>query len=295
MAEVYLVGVLEGCYKIGRSGDSERRLLSYSPKLPVTLSIHHRISTDDAVWLESLMHAAFAHRRGCGEWFRLTVDDVRLISGLIAIRQGDVLPEWLDTLIRTHHPLGFRPKLSQQTSSEVVAIATTAQVVSIEDDIESRSKANDNGSDKETETNDPNLEPPPHGVANSGYWSRRVRPYREKHTYEVDVDRGDGIKEPVAALRPEDYPRYLLWEIERAVIVEIDGSQFLKRIVWVNGRPALETISGVPEADLIYFDGNGDVRVVAFVKEWLKEWTEDELEEAVATDRERAAKRDLGG
>lgn len=100
--EVYLVGVLEGCYKIGRSGDSERRILDYAPKLPVTLTIIHRITTNDAVWLESVLHGAFLHRRSVGEWFRLSSSDVEWITSLVSVARTDTLPEWLTTLLHSH-------------------------------------------------------------------------------------------------------------------------------------------------------------------------------------------------
>lgn len=100
--QVYLVGVLEGCYKIGRSGDSEKRLLSYSPKLPVTLTIHHRITTDDAPWLEAAMHLAFEHRRALGEWFRLTPDDLDAVKAMVSVRRDYQLPAPLMTLWQQH-------------------------------------------------------------------------------------------------------------------------------------------------------------------------------------------------
>lgn len=99
-SEVYLVGVLEGCYKIGRSEDAERRLLQFAPRLPVTLTVHHRVTTDDASWLEDVLHTAFRHRRTLGEWFRLTGQDVALFRSLVAVRQGDQLLPDLLTLWR---------------------------------------------------------------------------------------------------------------------------------------------------------------------------------------------------
>jgi hypothetical protein len=93
--EIYLVGVLEGCYKIGRSSDAARRLLHFSPKLPVTLTILHRVSTDDSPWLESIFHTAFKHRRTLGEWFRLSPQDIALFQSLVAIRRADRLPNEL--------------------------------------------------------------------------------------------------------------------------------------------------------------------------------------------------------
>lgn len=100
--EVYLVGVLEGCYKIGRSCDSGRRVLDYVPKLPVSVTILHRITTGDTVWLEGLLHVAFTHRRTMGEWFRLSPEDVVLISSLVSASSVGDLPDGLVDLLRLH-------------------------------------------------------------------------------------------------------------------------------------------------------------------------------------------------
>lgn len=290
--EVYLVGVLEGCYKIGRSNDSEKRLLSYSPKLPVTLTIHHRISTDNSVWLESILHAAFAHRRCGGEWFRLTGDDVRLVCAIVALRQNDMLPGWLGDLIQAHHPEGFRPKALPRPSSVDDGEATLVQDSTDEGETATRSVLDGEGDDQKVEAGSHESATSEEAATTASTVFKPIRKRREKNTYEIDVDRGDGGMEPVAALKPQDYPRYLLSQIEHDVIAEIDGVLVLKRIIWVNGRPALEAISGVSAADLIFFDSRRCVRVVAFVAEWLKEWTDEEIEKAVTIDRERAEKRE---
>ncbi len=96
--QVYLVGVLEGCYKIGRSSDAGRRLFGFAPKLPVTLTIHHRINTDNDYWLERLLHAAFSHREALGEWFRLTEDDVEKIKSLVFVTSSGEIPAWLSEM-----------------------------------------------------------------------------------------------------------------------------------------------------------------------------------------------------
>lgn len=92
MGEVYIIGRLEGHYKIGRSKDAESRMMSYTPKLPVQLSIVHRISTPDEVWLEGVIHAAMHHRRGLGEWFRLTESDLEMLQNIHHINTEADLP-----------------------------------------------------------------------------------------------------------------------------------------------------------------------------------------------------------
>lgn len=127
--QLYLVGVLEGCYKIGRSGDSEKRLLSYSPKLPVTLTIHHRISTDNAEWLEGVLHRAFRHRRALGEWFRLTESDVELLKSVIALRCGESVPSALATLLELNWVASPTP--AQVTAEQHPTLPSVVDVGSI--------------------------------------------------------------------------------------------------------------------------------------------------------------------
>lgn len=64
-------------YKIGRAvsvGSRERQL---AIKIPVPPSVVHRIETDDPVGVETYWHKRFEDKRGEGEWFALSLDDVR--------------------------------------------------------------------------------------------------------------------------------------------------------------------------------------------------------------------------
>lgn len=64
-------------YKIGRTvsvGSRERQL---AIKVPVPPSVVHRIETDDPVGVEAYWHKRFEDKRGEGEWFALTLDDVK--------------------------------------------------------------------------------------------------------------------------------------------------------------------------------------------------------------------------
>ena len=63
-------------YKIGRTislGSRERQLASKIPVPPTTI---HSIETDDPVGVEAYWHRRFAEKRGEGEWFELTSEDV---------------------------------------------------------------------------------------------------------------------------------------------------------------------------------------------------------------------------
>lgn len=102
---VYLVGVLDGCYKIGRSVDPDGRLATYAPLLPTPLVNMHRITTSEPNWLERTLHAAFQHRRIRGEWFRLTDEDVAAFRTMVAVRAESDLPESIQLLLVSHQPV----------------------------------------------------------------------------------------------------------------------------------------------------------------------------------------------
>lgn len=91
MGDVYIVGELEGHYKIGRSTDTESRLNSFSPRLPVKLVVAHVITSANEVWLERALHLAFRHRRGLGEWFKLSTEDMAMLKTVFhANNEGDL-------------------------------------------------------------------------------------------------------------------------------------------------------------------------------------------------------------
>jgi Meiotically Up-regulated Gene 113 (MUG113) protein len=67
-------------YKIGRTvsvGSRERQL---AIKVPVPPSVVHRIETDDPVGVEAYWHKRFQDKRGEGEWFALSPDDVKVFK-----------------------------------------------------------------------------------------------------------------------------------------------------------------------------------------------------------------------
>lgn len=64
-------------FKIGKSYSVERRNYELGLKLPDELKTIHKIQTDDPNGIEAYWHKRFEEKRKGGEWFDLTVSDVK--------------------------------------------------------------------------------------------------------------------------------------------------------------------------------------------------------------------------
>jgi hypothetical protein len=96
---VYVVGPVDGAFKIGRTRNLAQRLDQLAA-LPVRIAVHAAIGTDNASWLEAYLHTAFAHCLAGREWFRLTDDDIELLKAIpVASCEAD-LPGTVATMHR---------------------------------------------------------------------------------------------------------------------------------------------------------------------------------------------------
>ena len=64
-------------YKIGASADPDRRYGEVATQMPDTMTKVHIIKTDDPFGVENYWHRRFQAQRLKGEWFRLSLTDVR--------------------------------------------------------------------------------------------------------------------------------------------------------------------------------------------------------------------------
>jgi hypothetical protein len=64
-------------FKIGRSKSAEKREFELKILLPEKLELIHKIKTDDPIGIEKYWHDRFRDKRKGGEWFELSVGDVK--------------------------------------------------------------------------------------------------------------------------------------------------------------------------------------------------------------------------
>lgn len=80
---VYLIsGTHKGItrYKIGKANDVEDRLKRFEVKIPFDIDIICSFMVKDAISFESYLHKLFSEKRLSGEWFDLTIKDIKKIK-----------------------------------------------------------------------------------------------------------------------------------------------------------------------------------------------------------------------
>lgn len=73
---IYLLKSEIGMYKIGRTKHLNKRFPEFNTFLPFQVSLEHSFWAQDYVAAEKFLHWCFAEKRGRGEWFALTPEDV---------------------------------------------------------------------------------------------------------------------------------------------------------------------------------------------------------------------------
>lgn len=89
---------LNGCVKIGRSQDLEKRLQLFAVKLPFEIELLRYIKTYNFEKIELELHGYYASKRVNGEWFKLNEEDINNIL-------TNNFPERILNLINTNLPI----------------------------------------------------------------------------------------------------------------------------------------------------------------------------------------------
>lgn len=84
---VYLAAMENAC-KIGVAQDVAGRVRELQTGTPGKLEVRHVIRSNDAGWLEAMLHRLFASRRLRGEWFALTEEDVSALKTIDVWERG---------------------------------------------------------------------------------------------------------------------------------------------------------------------------------------------------------------
>jgi len=79
---VYVIKSDSGFYKIGKSVNAQKRIEELGVKLPFPIEPIHIIESNDYTRAEMYFHQKFADKRGNGEWFALTDEDIEYLKGI---------------------------------------------------------------------------------------------------------------------------------------------------------------------------------------------------------------------
>ncbi len=83
--QIYLIKDENNNTKIGVSRDPKTRLSQLQQTNPSKLSLVHIMQVFDMKTVESRLHNQYQSKRGQGEWFKLTTDDIFWITSITSI------------------------------------------------------------------------------------------------------------------------------------------------------------------------------------------------------------------
>ena len=88
---IYIIGSNKPPYKVGISKNLNRRLRNLQTGYPYPLQIHHTIETDisQTKLFETILHRNLKHYKTNGEWFDISLNDLKLQLDFVLIRYGE--------------------------------------------------------------------------------------------------------------------------------------------------------------------------------------------------------------
>lgn len=91
---IYLLDGSNGCFKIGRAADVDKRLGQHMREFPLKISLIHTIATADMVLGEAFLLSKFSGKKAQGEWFFLDNDEICWIHSLDGHKLDSLAAEW---------------------------------------------------------------------------------------------------------------------------------------------------------------------------------------------------------
>ncbi|WP_119079964.1 GIY-YIG nuclease family protein [Chitinophaga alhagiae] len=79
---VYILNTGKNLYKIGKTGDLQKRLAAYHTHLPILFRVIRQYAALNMTDLEESLHIVFQHKRVKGEWFALTRSDLAICDNI---------------------------------------------------------------------------------------------------------------------------------------------------------------------------------------------------------------------
>jgi Meiotically Up-regulated Gene 113 (MUG113) protein len=79
---VYILKTGKNLFKIGKTQDLQKRLLSYHTHLPVMFRVVRQYPASNMAELEESLHIVFQHKRVKGEWFELQNGDLVICDNI---------------------------------------------------------------------------------------------------------------------------------------------------------------------------------------------------------------------